>query len=44
MPRYAVLVDIDAFQEDPISIDPRDFVVTSFDQFLKQFRGALPPR
>ena len=36
------MIDIDAFQEDPISIDPRDFVVTSLDQFLKNLSSALP--
>lgn len=43
MPTSAALVDIDAFQEDPISIDPRDFVQTSLDQFLTRFRSALSP-
>ncbi len=43
MPTNAALVDIDAFQEDPISIDPRDFAKTSLDQFLDRFRSAIPP-
>ncbi len=42
MPRYAAMVDFDAFQEDPISVNPRDFVSTSLDQFLKRLTSALP--
>ncbi len=32
-PEYAALIDIDAFQEEPGAIDPRDFIETSLQQF-----------
>lgn len=44
MPIHAVLIDFDAFQEDPISIDPRDFVLTSLKQFLPQLFSAVSAR
>lgn len=31
-PEYAALIDIDAFQEEPDSVDPRDFIETSLQQ------------
>ncbi|MGH9855166.1 MAG: hypothetical protein ACREBD_35485 [Blastocatellia bacterium] len=36
-PEYAALIDIDAFQEEPLTVDPRDFIETS----LKQFSDGL---
>ncbi len=42
MPTHAVLIDIDAFQEDPISVNPREFTRTSVDGFLKQLSAAMP--
>jgi hypothetical protein len=31
-PSFAALIDVDAFQEDPLSVDPRDFIETSLLQ------------
>lgn len=35
-PDFSVLLDVDTFQEDPLSLDPRDFIVTSLDQIDKR--------
>ena len=43
MPKYAVMVDVDSFQEDPPSVDPQDFVMNSHEQIFKHFQAALPP-
>ena len=32
--KYAAVVDFDSFQEDPFSIDPRDFITRNFSLFL----------
>jgi hypothetical protein len=39
-PEFAAMFDIDAFQEDPISIDPRDFIETSIDQYSERLTSA----
>jgi hypothetical protein len=31
-PEFAAMIDVDAFQEDPISVDPEDFIKTSIEQ------------
>jgi hypothetical protein len=31
-PDFAAMIDVDAFQEDPISVDPSDFIKTSIEQ------------
>jgi hypothetical protein len=44
-PSFGVMLDIDSYQEDPISVEPRDFVETSLAQGLKRFDSAVkPPR
>lgn len=44
-PSFGVMIDIDCYQEDPISIEPRDFVETSLSQGLSRFGAAVnPPR
>ena len=44
-PSFGVMIDIDSYQEDPISIEPRDFVETSLSQGLERFGAAVnPPR
>jgi hypothetical protein len=42
-PSFGVMIDIDSYQEDPISIEPRDFVETSLSQGLKRFDAAVNP-
>ena len=42
MPEFASMIDVDAFQDDPISIDPRDFIETSLDQFMDRLWKAIP--
>jgi hypothetical protein len=41
-PEYAAMIDIDAFQEEPPSVDPRDFIETSAQQFAGRLGAALP--
>jgi hypothetical protein len=41
-PLHAALIDIDAYQEDPVSVEPRDFVKTSLDQALRRLKGSIP--
>jgi hypothetical protein len=31
-PSYAAMIDVDAFQEEPLSVDPKDFITTSLTQ------------
>jgi hypothetical protein len=40
-PGFAAVIDIDAFHEDPPSIDPRDFARRNLDTFLDKLRRAL---
>jgi hypothetical protein len=42
-PGFGAMIDIDSFQEDPISVEPRDFVETSLSQGLNRFQAAIPP-
>jgi len=41
-PEFAAIIDIDAFQEDPHSVDARDFTTTSLNQFTEKLRSAIP--
>jgi len=40
-PEYPAMIDIDAFQEDPPSIDPQDFIQTSVEQFSNRLVSAI---
>jgi hypothetical protein len=40
-PEYAALIDIDAFQEEPLTVDPRDFIETSLQQFSDGLTKAV---
>ncbi len=40
-PEYAAMIDMDAFQETPISVDPRDFIETSVKQFSDLLGAAV---
>jgi len=40
-PEFAAMIDIDAFQEDPEEVDPRDFAETSYRRFLQQLERAV---
>jgi hypothetical protein len=42
-PQFAAMVDIDAYQEDPISVEPRDFILTSRSNPMERLFSALPP-
>lgn len=39
-PAFAALIDIDVFQEEPISIDPKDFIDTSINQYSERLNTA----
>jgi hypothetical protein len=39
--RYAAVVDFDSFQEDPYSIDPRDFITRNFSVFMDPLYGVV---
>lgn len=39
-PEFAGLIDIDAFQDNPISIDPRDYIETSIKHFNEKLSAA----
>ncbi len=41
--QFAALIDIDCYQDDPLSIDPRDFIETSRIQVMDRLQKALPP-
>jgi hypothetical protein len=40
-PEYAALIDIDAFQEEPDAVDPRDFIETSLQQISAGLTKAV---
>jgi hypothetical protein len=40
--KHAATIDFDSFQEDPPSIDARDFVIRSFSLFMDRFFRAIP--
>jgi hypothetical protein len=40
-PKYAALIDVDAFQEEPPTVDPRDFIETSLQQFSAGLTKAV---
>lgn len=39
--QFAAMIDIDAFQDDPLQPDPGDFVETSLAQFLNRLSSAI---
>jgi hypothetical protein len=41
MPQYAAMIDIDAYQENPYDVDPRDFAESSLSQFGKRLEAAV---
>lgn len=40
-PQFAVMIDLDAFHDDPPSIDPKNFVCTSLGHFEKYLPKAI---
>jgi hypothetical protein len=40
-PEYAALIDIDAYQEEPLVVDPRDFIETGLRQFSAGLTKAV---
>ena len=40
-PENAAMIDIDAYQENPVEVDPRDFVETSHTQILTRLQKAV---
>ncbi len=40
-PEYAVMIDVDGFQEDPEVVAPKDFVASCLERFLPSLRKAL---
>jgi len=40
-PEFAAMIDIDAFHEDPVTIEPKDFITSSFGQFLPSLLKAV---
>ena len=42
-PSFGVMLDIDSYQEDPVSIEPRNFVETSLSRGLARFQTAVSP-
>ncbi len=41
-PEFAAMIDIDAYQDEPQSIDPGDFVLTNSSQPLEMLSAAIP--
>ena len=40
-PSYAAMIDVDVFQEHPLSIDARDFITTSIGQVEKGLQHTI---
>lgn len=40
-PKYPAMIDIDAFQEEPLSVEPRDFIKTSHEEITKRLMAAI---
>jgi len=40
MPEFAAMIDIDAFQEEPLVVAPKDFITTSCREFLPRLQKA----
>jgi hypothetical protein len=40
--KHAATIDFDSFQEDPLSIDPRDFITHNFSLLMDRLYRAIP--
>ena len=41
--QFAAMIDIDAYQDEPLTVDPRDFIVTSRFNPMERLISAIPP-